>query len=155
MVAFVYVLIQRSGKKLKIGHSKQPTTRASNIHPNWEEYFDVENSFAIEVDSVKRSRWLELGLQLCVESFSVESPYPEISWGGGGHHEWFDTKCLTLLQREVDALLLCKGVIRVHRPFTVLTPDDPMTAVCREVLNSMTSGETAGFLDSESVAQIR
>jgi hypothetical protein len=145
-------LIQRSGAKLKIGHSKQPTARAYSIHQNWEEYFDTENSFAIEVDSVRRSRWLELGLQLSVESFSVESPYPEVSWGGGGHSEWYDTKCLTLLQSEVGRLLSCTGVIRVHRPFTVLTPEDPVIVFCRELYNSMTSDEVDRFLGLEPAA---
>jgi hypothetical protein len=120
---FAYVLVQRNGDRLKIGHSREPLGRASNIHEEWQEYFDTDISFAIKADSVKRARWIELGLQLLAKDYHAKSPYPQIRWGAGGHTEWYYVECLELLRQEVDRLAGSEGIVEVIKSFSTLIPE--------------------------------
>jgi hypothetical protein len=85
---FLYVLPCAYEDILKLGFSRDPLDRMQALHPRWFEFFDIERAFAIETDTVREARDLELGLGGVIAEHNAPAPLV-IRRQAAGHTEWY------------------------------------------------------------------
>ena len=85
---YVYVLPCAYEDILKLGFSRDPLDRMQTLHPRWFEFFDLDDAFLIETETVRDARDVELGLQRVVAEHNAPAPLV-IRRAAAGHGEWY------------------------------------------------------------------
>ena len=85
---YLYVLPCAYEDLLKLGLSREPLDRMQTLHPRWFEFFDLDQAFLIEAETVRDARDLELGLGRVVAEHNAPAPLV-IRRQAAGHTEWY------------------------------------------------------------------
>ena len=85
---YLYVLPCAYEDILKLGFSRDPLERMQTLHPRWFEFFDLDQAFLIEAETVRDARDLELGLGRVVAEHNAPAPLV-IRRQAAGHTEWY------------------------------------------------------------------
>src|SRR5437868_1685767 len=85
---FVYVLPCTYEDILKLGFSRDPLDRMQALHPRWFEFFELDQAFLIETETVRDARDVELGLAGVVAEHNAPAPLV-IRREAAGHSEWY------------------------------------------------------------------
>jgi hypothetical protein len=109
---YLYVLPCAYEDILKLGFSRDPLDRMQALHPRWFEFFDLERAFAIETDTVREARDLELGLGGVISEHNAPAPLV-IRRQAAGHTEWYRGAYDVL---EATARTLAAGGYLLHAP---------------------------------------
>jgi hypothetical protein len=99
---FVYVLPCAYEDILKLGFSREPLQRMQALHPRWFEFFELDEAFLIETETVRDARDMELGLQRVVAEHNAPAPLV-IRRAAAGHGEWY-RGALPTLSRAAETL---------------------------------------------------
>ena len=85
---FVYVLPCAYEDILKLGFSRDPLDRMQALHPRWFEFFELDQAFLIETETVRDARDVELGLAGVIAEHNAPAPLV-IRREAAGHSEWY------------------------------------------------------------------
>ena len=85
---FVYVLPCAYEDILKLGFSRDPLDRMQALHPRWFEFFDLNEGFLLQTETVRDARDMEVGLQRVVAEHNAPAPLV-IRREAAGHGEWY------------------------------------------------------------------
>ena len=86
--AYVYVLPCRHENILKLGFSRDPLERMAAFHPRYFEFFDMNRTFAIELDKVSEARRMERFLAAPLHEHRAPAPLL-VRDAAAGHTEWY------------------------------------------------------------------
>lgn len=86
--AYLYVLPCHGEDLLKLGHSRDPLTRMQSLHPRFYEFFDLDQAFALETETVREARALETRYGRALREHSAVAPLT-VNPAAGGHTEWY------------------------------------------------------------------
>jgi hypothetical protein len=109
---YLYVLPCAYEDILKLGFSRDPLDRMQTLHPRWFEFFDIDRAFAIETDTVREARDLELGLGGVIAEHNAPAPLV-VRRQAAGHTEWYRGAYDVL---EATARTLAAGGYLLHAP---------------------------------------
>lgn len=85
---YLYVLPCAYEDLLKLGFSRDPLARMQALHSRWFEFFDLDRAFAVETESVRDARMLELAQRRALSELNAPVPLT-VSVDAGGHSEWY------------------------------------------------------------------
>lgn len=109
---YLYVLPCAYEDILKLGFSRDPLQRMQALHPRWFEFFDLDEAFLIQTETVRDARDLELGLANVVADHNAPAPLV-IRRQAAGHTEWY-RGAHELLSQTAQAL--AAGGYVMHAP---------------------------------------
>jgi len=109
---YLYVLPCAYEDILKLGFSRDPLQRMQALHPRWFEFFDLDQAFLIEAETVRDAHDLELGLAGVIALHSAPAPLV-IRRQAAGHTEWYRGAHALLMQ---TAEALAAGGYVMHAP---------------------------------------
>jgi hypothetical protein len=109
---YLYVLPCAYEDILKLGFSRDPLQRMQALHPRWFEFFELDDAFLIEAETVRDARDLELGLGRVVALHNAPAPLV-IRRQAAGHTEWY-RGAHALLAQTAEAL--AAGGYVMHAP---------------------------------------
>jgi len=109
---FVYVLPCAYEDILKLGFSRDPLDRMQALHPRWFEFFELDQAFLIETETVRDARDVELGLAGVIAEHNAPAPLV-IRREAAGHSEWY-RGALDVLRRTGETL--AAGGYILHAP---------------------------------------
>ena len=73
---------------LKLGFSRDPLARMQQLHPRWFEFFDLDRALAVETESERDARDLELRYRRLLEAHNAPMPLT-VREAAGGAREWY------------------------------------------------------------------
>ncbi|MGH8079927.1 MAG: GIY-YIG nuclease family protein [Lysobacter sp.] len=85
---YLYVLPCAYEDLLKLGFSRNPLARAQQLQPRYFEFFDLDRAFALELDTVREARRLELQFQHALAEHNAPAPLT-VRAQAAGHSEWY------------------------------------------------------------------
>lgn len=150
---FVYVMPCAYEDILKLGFSRDPVQRLQTLHRRYFEFFDLDQAFLIETETVRDARELELTLGKAVELHNAPAPLVVRSQAGG-HTEWYRGAYGLLLQAATD--LSGRGYV-LHQPvrpwlrLELLAGSDRLFAWSSEMWAAIESG----VLDNDTVVKLQ
>ncbi len=97
---------------LKLGFSRDPLTRMQALHPRFFEFFDTDLAFALETETVREARALEMRLGRALRAHAAPAPLTVLPLAGG-HTEWYRGAYAAL--SDAAATLAQQGY-PLHRP---------------------------------------
>jgi hypothetical protein len=97
---------------LKLGFSRDPLTRMQQLHPRWFEFFDLERALAVETETERDARDLELHHRRLLEAHNAPMPLT-VREAAGGAREWYRGAYAQLAD---SALALREAGNIVHAP---------------------------------------
>lgn len=87
MACYAYVFPCAWEDHCKIGHTRDPLGRISQLHRRWFEFFDLEQGLLVEAESERDARDLELALRRPLAQHKAPQPLT-IRRAAGGFTEW-------------------------------------------------------------------
>jgi hypothetical protein len=114
--AFVYVFPCVHDDILKLGFSRQPLHRLQQLHPRYFDFFDLEQAFMIEADTVVEARQLEKQLGSSIALHNAPAPLV-IARDAAGHTEWY-RGAYAVLAEAAKSLSIVDGY-RLHGPLRI------------------------------------
>jgi hypothetical protein len=109
---YLYVLPCAYEDLLKLGFSRNPLSRAQQLQPRYFEFFDLDRAFAVQTDSVREARAMELRLRRALTEHNAPAPLT-IRVEAAGHSEWY-RGAYAMLDAQAQAMQ-AQGHL-VHRP---------------------------------------
>ena len=112
--AFLYVLPCHGEDLLKLGHSRDPLARMQSLHPRFYEFFDLDQAFALETETVREARSLETRYGRALAEHSAVAPLT-VNPAAGGHTEWYRgayTELAALARERAEAGLILHAPLR-------------------------------------------
>lgn len=85
---YLYVLPCAYEDLLKLGFSRNPLSRAQALQPRYFEFFDLERALAVETETVRDARALELRLRRALVDYNAPAPLT-VRVEAAGHSEWY------------------------------------------------------------------
>jgi hypothetical protein len=111
-VCYLYVLPCAYEDLLKLGFSRGPLGRIQALQPRFFEFFDLDQAFLVETETVRDARKLELDLRRRLSDYNAPAPLT-VNAQAGGHSEWY-RGAYRLLSEEASRLHAAGH--RLHRP---------------------------------------
>lgn len=152
---YLYVLPCAYEDLLKLGFSRNPLARAQQLQPRYFEFFDLDRAFAVQTDTVREARKLELRLRRALIEHNAPAPLT-VRAQAAGHSEWY-RGAYSFLDAQAQTLL-SEGHI-VHRPLRdwlahELAAQGDLLFDRASALLDQLQGEP-GCLDQPALAQLR
>lgn len=97
---------------LKLGFSRDPLARMQQLHPRWFDFFDLDRALAVETESERDARDLELRHRRLLVDYNAPMPLT-VREAAGGAREWY-RGAYDMLSASADALRA--GGHIVHAP---------------------------------------
>ncbi len=152
---FLYVLPCLGEDLLKLGFSRNPLLRAQQLHRRYFEFFDLDRAFAVETDSVREARRMELALRRRLSAHNAPAPLT-VARAAGGHSEWYRGAQEDLQQQAGQ---WHRQGHRLHRPLRAwlaqeLAVQEERLFEQAQALLAQLQGEP-GLLDTPALAGLR
>ena len=88
MPCYVYVFPCGWEDHCKVGFSGNPLSRLRQLHRRWFEFFDLEDGWLIETETVRDARDVELELRRLLVAHNAPAPMT-VRREAAGHTEWY------------------------------------------------------------------
>jgi hypothetical protein len=153
--SYLYILPCAGEDLLKLGFSRHPLQRMQALQTRYFEFFDLDNAFLVEAETVRDARDLELSLGRSIAEHGAPVPLV-VREEAGGHSEWY-RGAHAVLAAEIAALA-ARGYT-VHHPLRpwlrreLLRSRDDLFSWASTLLDGL-SGD-AEWLDRPEMAELR